>query len=45
MIRISGTDVLVRRNIGVPDENGLLKKRMLVKYGHWKRGSEGLVMM
>ena len=32
----------------VPEENGLdgqLKKRKLAKYWHWKRRSEGLVMV
>ena len=38
----------VRQKTGVQEENGLdeqLKKRKFAKYWHWKRRSEGLVMV
>ena len=42
------TDGWVWQKIGLPEENGLLEqleKLKLAKYGHWKRRSEGLVIV
>ena len=42
------TNVRVLLKIVVPKEKGLLeqlKKLKLAKYGHWKRRSEGLLIM
>ena len=45
----NNTDVLVRLNIRVPEENGLLEQLkeldQLTNYGHRKKRSDGLVMV